>query len=174
MLQGLGLRIQLAQTPFAMARRGLRLKAMPCAAAMLVAALNATPSLALGSTARLQGIQGKVLLDQGQGFAPAAGASQLKPGDKIFIGTKSSAILAFAQCAVELNKPTVFTLTNTAPCDANGKAADLGGTFITPANASAVVAGGASTGLTTAVTLTFTALVIGTTVNNLALPVSKP
>ena len=154
--------------------KGTGMKAIACAAAILAGVLNATPSLALGNTARLQGIQGKVLLDQGQGFAPATEASQLKPGDKIFIGAKSSAILAFAQCAVELKKPTVFTLTSTAPCDATGKAADLGGTFITPANASAVVAGSASPGLTTAVTLTFTALVIGTTVNNLNLPVSKP
>ena len=162
------------QPPFAMAQREPGMKAIACAAAMLVSVLSAPPGLALGNTAKLQGIQGKVLLDQGQGFAPATEASRLKPGDKIFIGTKSSAILAFAQCAVELKKPTVFTLTSTAPCDPNGKAADLGGTFITPANASAVVAGGASTGLTTAVTLTFTALVIGGMVNNFNLPVSKP
>ena len=47
-----------------------------------------TAGLALDNTATLQGIQGKVLVDQGQGFAPAAEASLLKPGDKIFIGIK--------------------------------------------------------------------------------------
>jgi len=150
------------------------MKIVACAAAMLGGVLNATPGLALDNTARLQGIQGKVLLDQGQGFAPATETSPLKPGDKIFIGTKARAILAFAQCAVELKKPTVYTIAKTAPCDANGKAADLGGTFITPANASSVVAGGASPALTTAVTLTFSTLVIGGMVNNLSLPVSKP
>ena len=56
--------------------------------------------------ANLSDANGKILVDQGQGFVASAG-QDLKAGDRVFIGDKSSAVVAYAACTVKLDKPTV-------------------------------------------------------------------
>jgi hypothetical protein len=154
---------------------GMNVK-LGCAVVLIASLLGSAPALADAPTANLQSVTGKVLLDQGHGYVRANPSTALKAGDRIFIGAKSSAILAFTECAVTLDKPMVFTLAAKAPCNAGRVTADIGGTFITPVRGTLVGGVGASApaGVTTAVTIGFSALTIGATVNNLALPVSKP
>ena len=88
-----------------------------------------------------------VPVDHGQGFTLAVGAG-LQAGDRVFIGERSSAIVAYAGCMVKLDKPTVFVVGKTAPCALNADTVQVGSVFISPALDVPPVGGGAGAGAT--------------------------
>ena len=119
------------------------------------AALMGSASMASATeapVANLLDANGKILVDHGQGFVLAVG-SALQAGDRIFIGDKSSATVAYAECRVKLAKPIVFIVGKTAPCVKGANAAQAGSVFIAPtadapagAGAAGAGAGGAGAG----------------------------
>ena len=67
--------------------------------------------------AQLGGISGNVLVDQGSGFAPASDGAQLKPGNRIMVSGKGSAILTFGpDCTMVLPADSMTTFTGTESC----------------------------------------------------------
>jgi hypothetical protein len=70
------------------------------------------------SVATLSHIQGEVLVNTGKGFAAVQAMSQvpLKRGDKVLVREQGVASLSFPDCAVTFDKPTVFTVSDQAPC----------------------------------------------------------
>ena len=82
--------------------------------------------------ANLSDANGKILVDQGQGFVGSAG-QDLKAGDRVFIGDKSSAVVAYAACTVKLDKPTVFVVSKAAPCLQGSNSTQIGSVIISPA-----------------------------------------
>ncbi len=87
------------------------ISAMACSGAM--AADNSSEKIATVSD-----LSGKVLVSAGSGFAPALQNVVLKPGDRVLVGNNSFATLSFKTCDVALTEPTVFTVSDVAPCDA--------------------------------------------------------
>lgn len=68
--------------------------------------------------AELVNVKGKVSVSQGDGFQAAAERMVLKPGDKVFLGQKSTASVVYAKppCVVQLAPATVTTIARVAPC----------------------------------------------------------
>jgi hypothetical protein len=95
--------------------------------------LSASVAMAAQSVAVVQNVSGKVLVNKGKGFVPATGALQLGAGDRLLVGKDSTATISYAECAVSLAKPSVFTVTKVAPCVAGEKNAVVDGAFVTPA-----------------------------------------
>ena len=98
-------------------------------------ALLGSFSLAFASEkpiANLFQVSGKILVDSGKGFV-ASGDRALQLGDRIFIGDKSSVTVAYADCTVTLNKPSVFIIGKIAPCAKGVSTAENNSVMITPA-----------------------------------------
>jgi hypothetical protein len=109
---------------------------MNFAKALVVLSMFAgTEALAANSVANIQDSQGKVMIDHGQGYVLAALNAGLNVGDRVFVGKDSSAVVAFEGCTLTIAKPTVFTVGKVAPCAKGMKTAQMGGVFITPADA---------------------------------------
>ncbi len=100
----------------------------------LMASLIATVSVAqaANSVAVIGDASGKVMVNSGKGFVPVKGSFALGAGDKVLVGENSFATISYAECAVSLSKPTVFSVTKTAPCLAGEKSALAEGVFIAP------------------------------------------
>ena len=94
--------------------------------------LVATTISAQAGIAKLGDSHGKVLVNHGKGFVAVTGAADLNVGDRVMIGEKSFATLSFADCAVALSKPTVFTVKKKAPCVPGEQAMSYDGSLITP------------------------------------------
>ena len=90
------------------------------------------PAFAASGVANITSAEGKVLLNAGKGFEPVSGPVALKVGDKILLGKDGFATVAFKDCAVSLDKPTVFTVTKNAPCSKDQLAGLEAGVFVTP------------------------------------------
>jgi hypothetical protein len=93
----------------------------------------ASVSQAANNVAVIADVSGKVMVNTGEGFKPVAGSFALGAGDKVLVGENSFATISYTECAVSLSKPTVFSVTKTAPCLAGEKSAAAEGMFITPA-----------------------------------------
>jgi len=110
---------------------------MPVSKALIVLAAilgSATWAVAAEApVANISGATGKVLVDRGQGFASVADAG-LNAGDRVFVGEKSSAVVAYAGCTVKLDKPTVFVVGKASPCAQGASVAKVGSVVITPAS----------------------------------------
>jgi hypothetical protein len=79
----------------------------------------AAPAFAASApVAQLQAVNGKVLVNQGQGFVPAQGLVALNAGDKIMVGKDSSASVVYtaANCSVDVAAATVMSIAAKAPC----------------------------------------------------------
>ena len=76
---------------------------------------------------------GKVLVNQGKGFVPVSGPLSLKAGDTVMVGEESFATVSYSECSVALTSPTVFSVSEKAPCAKGEKVASVAGAFITPA-----------------------------------------
>lgn len=85
-----------------------------------------TSSAAFGAS--LSDVNGKVLVNAGKGFVPAAGGTELVVGSTVMVGEESFATIAYADCAVVLSKPAVHVVTE------NGCLAKAGdqGVFVAP------------------------------------------
>ena len=102
-------------------------------AAYLIA--NIAPSLAYSPIAEASGLQGKVLVNHGRGFVPAAGTVLLNAGDKILVGANSSAKINYlnAKCLVSANASSVVTVTDAAPCKLGTVVGSVDTVFAVPA-----------------------------------------
>jgi hypothetical protein len=79
-------------------------------------ALAMMTSSVLAATATITDHSGKVLINKGKGFVPAAGTVSLNDGDKVMVGENSFAVVSYADCAVSISSPTVMSITKIAPC----------------------------------------------------------
>lgn len=87
--------------------------------AFTTAMFMAAPVLASNApVAQLQAANGKVLVNQGQGFVPAKGTVALNAGDRIMVGKDSSASVLYtaANCKVDVAAATVVSVEASAPC----------------------------------------------------------
>lgn len=85
-------------------------------AAFLCACVVNSPALADVGIATISDVNGKVLVNAGEGFVPAAADMVLKSGERAFVGEQSLATLSYTTCAVLLDKPTVMTVTADGGC----------------------------------------------------------
>jgi hypothetical protein len=100
---------------------------------VVAAGLLCSAAIAEVNVAQVQSFQGKVLINQGNGFNLAANGLSLKPGDKILVSKEASAIVTYANgCQVSISEPKVLTVSKAAPCPAGAKIASVGSNFATP------------------------------------------
>lgn len=119
------------------------LKTLLVSTAILASATAAVATEA--PVANLLDMSGKVMIDRGHGFASVSDQS-LKAGDRIFVGDKSSAVVAYAGCSVKLAEPTVFVVGKTAPCAKGASVVKIGSVLVAPAADVPVGAGAAGAG----------------------------
>lgn len=77
---------------------------------------------------------GKVLVSRGEGFHPAESFAALSAGDKVMVGSESSAVIgySFGGCSVTLGAGSVTTVPAKAPCGRGEQVAMVDGMVITP------------------------------------------
>jgi hypothetical protein len=109
-------------------------KSVSLAAAAALAISVSTTAWAAAPVAELITSNGKVLVSQGEGFAPASGFMSLNAGDKVMVGAKSSAELAYGDggCSVTLSAGSVVTIPAKAPCAKGETAAVVDSVMIEP------------------------------------------
>jgi hypothetical protein len=67
--------------------------------------------------AQLSGISGNVLVDRGDGFVPATGTTELRPGNRILVSGKGGALLTYGPgCSVSLAADSLTTFTGEESC----------------------------------------------------------
>lgn len=116
---------------------------------LLLSAVTWSGAMAAGNEvvtmATVTDLSGKVLVNTGTGFAPAHPSVALKQGDRVLVGNSSFATLSFKTCDMALTEPTVFTVTDVAPCEtaAIQPVADLPGGGAYPPGGAGVPPGGA-------------------------------
>jgi hypothetical protein len=103
-------------------------------AGALALMLSFSPTLAATSVAQLDHIQGKVLVNQGNGYTPAGQSAALKPGDKIFVGKAGGAVLTYSSgCSVSVASASVVTVQDRAPCAEGDTVAAFDSVMVSPA-----------------------------------------
>jgi hypothetical protein len=101
---------------------------------LVASMLGLNVAQAASNFAEINLMQGKVLVNQGEGFVALAEGSALKAGDKVLVGKDSSVIIAYnGGCAVSINEAKVVTVAKAAPCKAGTTAAVIGSSLISPA-----------------------------------------
>lgn len=97
---------------------------------------NIAPALANAPIAEASGLQGKVLVNHGKGFVPAARLVLLNDGDKIMVGANSSAKINYlnSKCSISANASSVVTVTTAAPCKAGVVVGSADTVFAVPAS----------------------------------------
>lgn len=86
---------------------------------LVASMLGLSAAQAASNFAEINLMQGKVLVNQGEGFVALAEGSALKAGDKVLVGKDSSVIIAYnGGCAVSINEAKVVTVAKAAPCKA--------------------------------------------------------
>jgi hypothetical protein len=116
-----------------------------CRVFVCVVAMSLSASaLAAAPTVVIEHIEGKVLINQGHGFAPAEAQQAVKTGDRILISGKSSAEIYYAaqSCSVTYTKPRVVVIGKSAPCKAGEKLSMASEIFIEKAAVIPVVSPG--------------------------------
>lgn len=86
---------------------------------VLTAALMLTTAgsaLAEKGLVTLGGVEGKVLVNAGEGFTAASKVKNVRLGDKIMLGTDSFATLTYGKCSAVLSAPGVVTVTPELAC----------------------------------------------------------
>jgi hypothetical protein len=103
-----------------------------------------TSAFAFQPIATVSGIQGKVLVNQGQGFVVLSAATDLKAGDQVFVGSESRVLVSYLakNCSVDISKPQTLTIGKVAPCKKGETVAALDSSFVTPVNGGMAGAGG--------------------------------
>jgi hypothetical protein len=110
-------------------------KNVAAVAAML--SLLAQPVLANDMAALLSSPQGKVLVNTSTSYEPALSEMSLQIGDRIFVGSKSSASLVYEACTISLLENSVYTVPAQPACAGAKALAVVEGVFITPVAATA-------------------------------------
>ena len=82
--------------------------------------LSVASALAASGVAEISAVQGKVLVNQGDGFETVTGSVMLKAGDKVMVGEDSSAEISYplSDCLVTASASSLVTISETAPCKA--------------------------------------------------------
>jgi hypothetical protein len=91
----------------------LRIAAIAAALAAMAGAV-----LADGEVVEISEMQGKVLVNTGNGYAPVPDMSLLNEGDSVMVGDNSGAIIVYidTKCRVRLPAHTVTTISLPDPC----------------------------------------------------------
>ena len=102
--------------------------------ALLIASmLGVSAAQAAANFAEIGSIQGKVLINQGKGFAVLAEGAALKAGDRVMVGKESAAVIAYSTgCTVSINEAKVVTVAKVAPCKSTAHLAMAGFNMIAP------------------------------------------
>ena len=69
-----------------------------------------------GGHASLLVIEGKVMVNHGDGFEPVDGVAEVNAGDRILTGEKAKAVLRYASCSIGIKARSVMTVVGNAPC----------------------------------------------------------
>jgi hypothetical protein len=85
-----------------------------CVGLMSASALSAGVDLPV---AKMTDVNGKVMVNLGEGFVPAVLDMGLKAGDRVFVGEQSLATVSYEGCAVVLDKPAVISIKADGGCD---------------------------------------------------------
>jgi hypothetical protein len=109
-----------------------------------VAALFASTSIAgAAGLAEITSSSGKVLVNQGSGFAPVSGMISLKSGDAVMVGDGAQAQISYAAgCTVTAEASSVVTISDVAPCAAGETVGTAGAVFVQPTADYSPVVGG--------------------------------
>lgn len=100
---------------------------------LATAMLSANVVQAAANLAEIGSIQGKVLVNQGKGFVALAEGSSLAAGDRVMVGKKSLAVIAYSNgCLVSINETKVVTVAKVAPCKDGAHLAMVGSELISP------------------------------------------
>ena len=94
--------------------------------------LSLSVAQAASNFAEISQMQGKVLVNQGDGFVALNDGSALKAGDQIMVGKHSGAVLSYnGGCEISINEAKVVTVAKAAPCKV-GKVAMADSALISP------------------------------------------
>lgn len=81
-------------------------------------AFGAAAAEAPATNVTLNGIDGQVSVNQGDGFAPAVNGMRLKPGDRVMVQNDSDAELTFDdQCKRDVDENKIATIPEKSPCN---------------------------------------------------------
>jgi hypothetical protein len=80
----------------------------------------------------LENTKGKVLINQGKGYAPFAAGLRLRHGDRILIGDDGAAMLVMQGCEISLSAASVFTVPAKPICASGESVAAEDGVFVSP------------------------------------------
>jgi hypothetical protein len=110
------------------------MKNLAFAAATAVAVvLSGTASAQQVQLAQLSGIQGKVFVDSGQGFAPVGGPVSLKTGDRVMVAGLGGALLTYgADCSLPLAADSITTVDTSTACVVSTQGRGQGRSFGLP------------------------------------------
>ncbi|MBL8894051.1 MAG: hypothetical protein JNJ53_05580 [Rhizobiales bacterium] len=89
-----------------------------CTVAVSLFAASIAPAWADGEVVEISEMQGKVLVNAGNGYAPVPDMALLNEGDTVMVGDDSSAIIVYidSKCRVRLPAHTVTTISLPDPC----------------------------------------------------------
>jgi hypothetical protein len=76
-------------------------------------------SVCAANAASLSDVSGAVKINKGEGFIAAVAGAELNAGDKVFVGKGGFASVNYGECAVALDKPTVFAVTEVPSCSSS-------------------------------------------------------
>ncbi|MEL6373405.1 MAG: hypothetical protein AAFR04_05505 [Pseudomonadota bacterium] len=136
---------------------------------LMMASLGLLMLTGAANAATLQGVQGDVQVNRGQGFAPVSGTITLKPGDMIMARAGSQARLAYGpSCNINVRPGAVVTVAKFSPC-VGGLQGYVGQTHAHPPPVPAATtglpgitaAGAAGLGVTTAVVVGTVVVIAG-------------
>ena len=87
--------------------------------AMSLFAASISPAWADGEVVEISEMQGKVLVNAGNGYAPVPDMALLNEGDTVMVGDDGSAIIVYidSKCRVRLPARTVTTISLPDPCN---------------------------------------------------------
>ena len=78
------------------------------------------------SAATVSGPSGAVLVNEGNGFQPLKGATELAPGASVMVRPGAVATITYSNtCAVKVGSERVWTIQAQAPCASGGTEIDL-------------------------------------------------
>jgi hypothetical protein len=97
----------------------------------------------VANAAMLDGVQGQVLVNKGNGFGLAANGMIVNPGDQVVVNPGGTAQVVYeGGCSVPVGVGQIVTVSASAPCLTTGANPPPPGFQMTPLMIGAVVAGG--------------------------------
>ena len=109
------------------------MKIMRSVIAAVVVASSAVSALAAG-VAKIDAVDGKVLVNRGAGYEAVASGTLLNAGDKVMVGDKSSATISYfsAKCSISAEASSLVTISTKAPCKKGEVMGAVDSVFATP------------------------------------------